>query len=76
MDDVDRQLTERNFILEILKANLAKAQDSMKLYANGKRLEVHYTVGDFVYLKIQLYCLKSLAQRVNEKLSPGFMVLI
>ena len=33
---------------------------------------MEFSVGDWVYLKIQPYRLKSLARKCNEKLSPRF----
>ncbi|XP_031271255.1 uncharacterized protein LOC116129673 [Pistacia vera] len=42
------------------------------MYADKKRREVNFKVGDSAYLKIQPYRLRSLARRHNEKLSPRF----
>jgi len=44
----------------------------MKLYADKKRREVEFQPGDKVYLKIQPYRMKSLAKKINQKLSPRF----
>ncbi|RVX04931.1 Retrovirus-related Pol polyprotein from transposon opus [Vitis vinifera] len=33
---------------------------------------VQFEVGDFVYIKLRLYCLRSLAKRPNEKLFPRY----
>ena len=44
----------------------------MKNQMEKKRRDVEYAVGDMVYLKIQPYRLKSLATRVNKKLSPRY----
>lgn len=46
-------IKERNVILDELKNNLRKVQDKMKKFANRKRNEVQYDVGDRVFLKIQ-----------------------
>lgn len=62
----------RDNILGELKQNLLKAQLRMKEQADKGRREVEFHVGDMVYLKAQPYKLKSLATRVNEKLSPRF----
>ncbi|KAL6327059.1 hypothetical protein AAG906_013806 [Vitis piasezkii] len=72
VSSVEHMLEERDGVLEELKLNLHKAQDQMRATANRKRHEEHYDVGDLVYLKLQLYCQKSLAKRRNEKLSPWY----
>lgn len=38
-----------------LKENLHLAQDKMKLYADKKRIEREFEVGDWIYLKLQSY---------------------
>ena len=44
----------------------------MKKAADRHRRDIHYEVGDWVYLKLQSYHLRSIAKRPNEKLSPHF----
>ena len=72
MDEVNRITEERDTIIHDLRSNFLKAQDQMRTQANKHRREVSYIVGAWVYLKIQPYRLKSLAKRINEKLSPRF----
>ena len=62
----------RDVVLDELKENLRLAQQRMKLLADKHRRELTFEVGDWVYLKIQPYRLKSLAKKRNEKLSPRF----
>ncbi|XP_054808699.1 uncharacterized protein LOC129310810 [Prosopis cineraria] len=59
-------------IIEQLWENLAKAQSKMKVQADKHRRDVHFEVGDLVYVKLRPYRLKTLARRDNEKLSPRF----
>ncbi|XP_025982623.1 uncharacterized protein [Glycine max] len=44
----------------------------MRANANKRRQDIEYTVGDWVFLKMQPYKRRSLAKRINEKLSPRF----
>ena len=44
----------------------------MKVQADKKRRDLEFEVGDMVYLRIQPYKLKSLANRMNQKLSSRF----
>ena len=44
----------------------------MRAYANKHCRDVNLVVDDWVYLKLQPYRLKSLAKKLNEKLSPRF----
>ena len=72
VDEVQLLMQERNQMLEELRVHLNKAQQRMKLYADKKRREVEFQPGDKVYLKIQPYRMKSLAKKINQKLSPRF----
>ncbi|KAJ1383055.1 Chromo-like domain superfamily [Sesbania bispinosa] len=65
-------MAERNHMLDELKEQLVRAQNKMRTQANKHRREVEYQVRDVVFLKIQPYKLKSLAKRVNQKLSPRY----
>lgn len=72
VEEVSQLMAQRNTMLEEMKEQLEKAQNRMKTQANKHRREVEYNVGDMVFLKIQPYKLKSLAKRVNQKLSPRY----
>ena len=61
---------DRDSLLDQLRTNFLKAQDQMQVYANKHRRDVNLVVDDWVYLKLQPYRLKSLAKKLNEKLSP------
>lgn len=48
-------LQESRDILSVLKENLQCAQNQQKIYANKKRVERHFEVGDLVFLRLQPY---------------------
>ena len=61
MEDVNQLMQERNFMLDELKEQLAKAQNRMKVQADNHKRELVLMVAEKVYLKIQPYKLQSLA---------------
>ena len=65
-------MASRDEILAKLKENLTLAQQRMKLLADKHRRAVSYELGDWVFLKLQPYCMKSLARKLNEKLNPRY----
>jgi hypothetical protein len=60
---------EKETMLSVLQQNLAKAQSSMKKYANRKRTPRTFLVGDMVYLKMQPYREKNLGSGTPLKLA-------
>lgn len=69
---VDKTLRDRDSILKDLRRNLVVAQNRMKTQADHHRREVVFTVGDYVYLKLQPYRQKSVAFRSSLKLAPRY----
>jgi hypothetical protein len=45
-------ISYRQRAIKELKQHLIKAQERMKKYADAKRTERHFGVGDWVYLKL------------------------
>lgn len=58
--------------MKTLKDNLHCAQNRQKLYADKKRVECSFEVGDLVYLRLQRYRQSSLKWSGVEKLKPRF----
>ena len=69
---LDEQLKERGVVLGVLKEHLQLTQDKIKKYADLRRREVQYQVGELVLLKVRTYRQTSLRKKRNEKLSPKF----
>jgi hypothetical protein len=66
-------LVDKQEALQQLKVNLIKAQARMKKYADMKRSERRFSVGDWVYLKLQPYRQISVKGRKgNKKLQLRF----
>ena len=72
VEEINLLLKERDLILDELKWQLTQAQNRMKVQADKKGIDLEFEIGDMVYLRIQPYKLKSLANRMNQKLSPRF----
>ncbi|KAA0050169.1 Ty3/gypsy retrotransposon protein [Cucumis melo var. makuwa] len=69
---VEEMLQERDIILVSLREHLRLAQEQMKLYADRKRRDVEFAVGEYVLLRIRPYRQITVRSRRNEKLAPRF----
>ncbi|TQD73313.1 hypothetical protein C1H46_041154 [Malus baccata] len=59
-------------MLSLLKSNLEAARCRMKVQADKHRTEREFAAGDWVYLRLIPYQLKSLASHSFHKLQPRF----
>ena len=70
---VDRSLQKREAVIDMMKFHLLRAQNRMTQYADSRRSDREFTVGDYVYLKLQPYRQHSLKGRhMPHKLSPRY----
>ncbi|KAL4037586.1 hypothetical protein IC575_001183 [Cucumis melo] len=69
---VEEMLQERDIVLVSLREHLRLAQEQMKSYADRKRRDVEFSVGEFVLLRIRPYRQITVRSRRNEKLAPRF----
>ncbi|XP_075659120.1 uncharacterized protein LOC142628999 [Castanea sativa] len=69
---VDSLLQSRQLILSLLRQNLVTAQAKMKQQCDLHRSEREFSVGDWVFLRLQPYKQQSVAYRASHKLSPKF----
>lgn len=68
VNSIEKQLQDRDLMLDELKSHLVRAQEKMKVSAEKHRWDVQFEVGDLVYVKLHPYHLQSLAKKPNEKL--------
>ena len=66
------QLQDRDALLDRLKANLLRAQERMKRFADTQRIEVSFNVGDWVFVKLQPYRQHSVQLRKSQKLGMRY----
>lgn len=72
VSSLEERLLERDAILDELRGYLLQAQQHMKLVADKKRRPVTFEVEDWVYLKLQPYRQKSMANRPFQKLAARY----
>uniref|UniRef100_A0ACD5U163 Uncharacterized protein n=1 Tax=Avena sativa TaxID=4498 RepID=A0ACD5U163_AVESA len=70
--DLHDWLQERQLVTALLRQHLHRANTRMKHFADRKRSDRSFQVGDWVYLRLQPYVQTSLAMRANAKLAFRF----
>ena len=72
VEALDKSLQQREATIKLLKFHLLRAQHKMKHQADKGRSDRHFQIGDFVYLKLQPYRQRSIANRACLKLSAKY----
>ncbi|KAF5441984.1 hypothetical protein F2P56_037062 [Juglans regia] len=71
-EEVKVTLRNREQLWNLLEQKMVKAQERMRKYANSKRKEQSYQIGDWVFLKLQPYRQSSISWCQSLKLSPRY----
>ncbi|CAA0830135.1 Unknown protein, partial [Striga hermonthica] len=71
-DEVDRELVECDLMLRKLNQTLEGSINRMKAYHDGKRRDVEFEPGDWVYLKLRPFRQRTAAQRAATKLGVRY----
>ncbi|KAJ0927423.1 putative nucleotidyltransferase, Ribonuclease H [Helianthus annuus] len=69
---LDSEFSQRDEILSVLKTNLSKAQFRMKKEADKHRRDVHFQLGDWVFVKLQPYRQGSVRLQRHYKLGRRY----
>ena len=69
---VDEYLQQRREVVQQLKQELASTRNRMKQFADRKRSDREFEVGEQVYLRLRYQHLKSINQGPVTKLSPKY----
>ena len=72
VEDVDVKLNARQLLQHQLQDHLAKAQARMRMYADAKRIDKNFEVGDYVWAKFHHYKQQTAAKRLNFKLAKRY----
>lgn len=67
--DLKEWLDERTVVQELLRQQLIRVQNKMKVSADKTRIFREFEVNDLVFLKLQPYIQNSVALRSNQKLA-------
>ena len=75
IEAVENELIAWDEVVKEFRENILLSQSRMKFYADKKRRERSFEVGEWVYLRLQPYRHLSVALRRKLKLSPRFLDL-
>ena len=69
---VDLLLKDKQQLLSLLKQNLCATQERMRWFANKKRVDRSFAMGDWVYLRLLPYKQSSMHHKKLGKLAPRY----
>jgi hypothetical protein len=72
VDNLEDWLQQKSLMQSLIQQHLARAKNRMKMQADKNRTERSFSVGSWVYVKLQPYVQTSIANRASQKLSFHF----
>nr|KYP37409.1 Retrotransposable element Tf2 [Cajanus cajan] len=72
VSSVSTILQEHKAILSVVKYHLHRARQRMKIEADKHRIDAHFAVGDWVWVRLQPYRQTTVHRRSSQKLSKRF----
>jgi hypothetical protein len=72
VEAVQKELMDRDEAIRQLKTHLLQAQERMKQYADRKRCDRSFNIGEWVFVKLRAHRQKSVVTRINAKLAAKY----
>jgi hypothetical protein len=72
VEAVQKELLDRDEAIRQLRAQLLRAQGRMKHFADKKRSERSFTIGEWVFVKLRAHRQNSVVSRINAKLAAKY----
>ncbi|GAU48361.1 hypothetical protein TSUD_282420 [Trifolium subterraneum] len=75
VEAVQKELLDRDEAIKQLKVHLLRAQDRMKQFADRKRCDKSFAIGEWVFVKLRAHRHKSVVSRISPKLAANTLGL-
>lgn len=72
VEAVQKELLDRDEAIKQLKVHLLRAQDRMKQFADKKRCDRSFSIGEWVFVKLRAHRQKSVVSRIYPKLAAKY----
>jgi hypothetical protein len=72
VEAVQKELLDRDEAIKQLKAHLLRAQDRMKHFADKKRCDKSFAIGEWVFVKLRAHRQKTVVSRISPKLAAKY----
>jgi hypothetical protein len=72
VEAVQKELLDRDEAIKQLKTHLLRAQDRMKYFADKKRCDKSFAIGEWVFVKLRAHRQKTVVSRISPKLAAKY----